>query len=268
MITFSTCWYPLKSKFSETKYKQWMKNMLLNVNNYKLVVYCCPTSLSYLESLIKDNKNIRIIVKPVQKFYNYKYKRFWEINHKKNTSLNKRITWEVNMLWSEKVHFVYETMKQKYFDTEYYGWCDIGYFRCSKKDTPSSLLKKWPNHIKVKNLNPNKIHYANTNLNRNYLNQLFKIVREKNNLGLPIRPIPPTQYSIAGGFFISHKNKLTWWRNTFDKKLSLYFKNNYLVKDDQMIIVDCVFSELEHFQLHYENNSQYDNWFLFQRILL
>ena len=54
----------------------------------------------------------------------------------------------------------------------------------------------------------------------------------------------------------------------FDNKLNLYFKHDELVKDDQIIIADCVFSNLKHFHLCKENTPNLDNWFLFQRFLL
>jgi glycosyltransferase involved in cell wall biosynthesis len=49
--------------------------------------------------------------------------------------------------------------------------------------------------------------------------------------------------------------------------LELYFNHNYLVKDDQIIVADCIFSRIEGFNLILENNPKYDNWFLFQRFL-
>jgi hypothetical protein len=52
--------------------------------------------------------------------------------------------WELNMLWSEKIAFVQETIRNHYFDTEYYGWCDIGYFRNRQADTHTSNLMSWP----------------------------------------------------------------------------------------------------------------------------
>jgi len=96
---------------------------------------------------------------------------------------------------------------------------------------------------------------------------MYKIINAKSETGLPVNPIPPHQNSVAGGFFILHKNKIDWWAKTFDTKLELYFKNNYLVKDDQIILVDCILSGQENFLLFREAN-QYDNWFMFQRILL
>jgi hypothetical protein len=97
---------------------------------------------------------------------------------------------------------------------------------------------------------------------------LTKIVNNKNHLGLPLHEIPAIQNSVAGGFFIIHKDKINWWSESYDKKLELYFKNNYLVKDDQIILVDCILSNLNDFLLFRENNQHFDNWFMFQRIYL
>ena len=117
-------------------------------------------------------------------------------------------------------------------------------------------------------LDKNKICYACINNDNGYINYLHKIVNNKNQLGLPVNEIPAIQNSIAGGFFIIHKDKINWWTETYDKKLELYFKNNYLVKDDQIILVDCILSNPNEFLLFRENNRNLDNWFMFQRILL
>ena len=46
----------------------------------------------------------------------------------------------------------------------------------------------------------------------------------------------------------------------------LYFDNDYLIKDDKILIIDCVFTYPENFQLYRENIEYFDNWFMFQRI--
>ena len=48
----------------------------------------------------------------------------------------------------------------------------------------------------------------------------------------------------------------------------LYFDNNYIVKDDQLILIDCILTEIDKFTLYRENHPIYDNWFMFQRILM
>ena len=112
-----------------------------------------------------------------------------------------------------------------------------------------------------------KIHYACISNDNNNLKYLNKVISKKNNFGLPNQPIPPNQNSVAGGFFILHKDKMKWWRETYYEKLELYFKHDYLVKDDQIIVVDCIFSNFNEFNLIRENDIKYDSWFLFQRYL-
>ena len=264
-ITFSSSFYILKSKFDETTYINWMNNFISIVNEFYLVIYTDEKSVKYIDTT--NNPRIKIIIKPVYQFYTYKYKELWIQNHKKNTLLNNRIEWEVNMLWNEKIWFTNETYKNKYFETDYYGWCDIGYFRNNNNNINTSNLMNWGNNSKIEKINKNFVLYGLINNDLQYINNLKNIINTKNDISLPKTPIPQDQSSIAGGFFICHKDKLEWWVETYYKKLDLYLTNNYLVKDDQIIIADCIFSQIKEFSLSREKYPFYDNWFMFQRLL-
>lgn len=257
-ITFSSCFYVIKSKFDPSTYVVWMNNFLSIVKNFNLVIYTDAESAKYIQTY--GNPRIKIVQKPFEEFHCYKYKDKWIQNHEKNVLLNHRTCWELNMLWSEKVNFVYDTVCAKYFETEFYGWCDIGYFRNRNNDTNTRLLGSWPSEDKIMALDKNKIHYALVNNDKSFINSLCYLVN--NNL-----EVPPNQTSIAGGFFISHKERVEWWKNTYYSKLDELFNKYALIKDDQIIIANCVFSSLKDFQLYIEK-SNYDNWFMFQRVLL
>jgi hypothetical protein len=130
-----------------------MNNFISIVNNFNLVIYTDENSSKYIDT--KENPKIKIIIKPIEEFYNYKYKDFWVENHKKNFSLNEKSCWELNMLWSEKISFVKETIERRYFDTNFYGWCDIGYFRNrlgEYTDTNTKLLSNWANKEQINKL--------------------------------------------------------------------------------------------------------------------
>jgi len=247
-----------------------MNNFISIVNQFNLVIYTDEKSVQYINTL--GNPKIKVIIKPIDQFYNYKYKDFWIENHKKNYLLNDMSCWascwELNMLWSEKIWFVKETIEKKHFDTEFYGWCDIGYFRNRSTDTHTHNLTNWGNNREILEGNIDKICYACISNDDAYINYLSKIINAKNENGLPTQQIPADQNSIAGGFFVLHKDKINWWSSTYDEKLELYFKNNYLVKDDQIILVDCILSNLSKFTLFTEINQPFDNWFMFQRIYL
>jgi hypothetical protein len=242
-----------------------MNNFISIVNKFNLVIYTDENSFKYIDT--KNNPKIKIIIKSLDKFYNYKYKDYWIKNHENNHLLNDKSCWELNMLWSEKIQFVKQTYENKYFDTEFYGWCDIGYFRNRPHDIHTSRLTNWGNNQVILRNNIDKISYACIKNDDGYMNFLHNLVNSRNDKNLPVIPIPAHQNSIAGGFFILHKNNIEWWTTTYDNKLKLYFENNYLVKDDQIILVDCILSNLDKFNLFRENNDHFDNWFMFQRIL-
>lgn len=265
-ITFSSCFYIIKSKFDPSIYIQWMNNFISIVNEFNLVIYTDEKSAQYINT--RENPRIKVIIKPIDQFHNYAYKDSWIENHKKNYLLNDKSCWELNMLWAEKVWFVKETIERKYFDTSFYGWCDIGYFRNRPDDLHTSQLAHWGNNLQLLENNKDKIGYACINNDNGYMNYLYKIVNNKNQHGLPVQEIPAHQNSIAGGFFFLHKDKIGWWSATFDSKLQLYFKHEYLVKDDQILLVDCILSQLDAFTLFRENQPGLDNWFMFQRIHL
>jgi hypothetical protein len=202
----------------------------------------------------------------MEEFYNYKYKTFWINNHQVNTELNTKVSWEVNMLWSEKICFVEKTATHYFKDVPdaWYGWCDIGYFRPQSAGClTASQIQTWPDPQRLAQLDPAKIHYALVNP---YIAELIQCVKNRDpHTGIP--NIPPDQISVAGGFFLTIKDNLEYWAKTFDEKLELYFQHGALVKDDQMIIIDCILSDPTRFKLHREENPGYDNWFMFQRLL-
>ena len=258
-VTFSTCWYIFKAKFDPSVYNNWIHNFLSMVNNFNLVVYTDEIGYNTI-SKYKENPRILIVIKPLEQFYNYRYIEFFKKNHKKNHLLNNMVDYRVNMLWCEKVHFVNETINEKYFDTEFYGYCDIGYFRNRNNDTNTLELENWCNpEIIEKKLKKDKIYYACVNNNNEYIKNLISIINRRED-------IPSNQVSIAGGFFICHYDLVSWWREQFDLTLYSYFMNNKLVKDDQIIIADFIFRNIAKFALIKETGVK-DNWFLFQRYL-
>lgn len=273
LITLSTCWYILKSKFNSNTYSNWIKNILSIVNNFNLVIYTDTESLKQIFSLIDvSSKKIKIVIKPLEDFYTYKYKEFWIKNHgTSNLNLHKNIDWKLNMLWNEKVFFVNETIKNKYFDTLYYGWCDIGYFRNRHNDLHTTNLSKWPNNIKLLDIPFNKdcIHYGCVQNNTNTYLNLSNDIKNHYTNKLTCQPtIQIEEICFAGGFFILNGKLIDMYVRLYNEKLQYYFTKNFIIKDDQSIIMDIIFTNPNLFYVHKEYNLTYDNWFMFQRLLV
>ena len=273
IITFITCWYEMKSKFSSNHYLIWIKNLLSIVKNFNLVIYTDEKSYISLLPLIKNNERIKIIIKPITDFYTYKYKENWIKNHESSTmELHRQTDWQLNMLWNEKVFFIENAIKNRYFNSLYYGWCDIGYFRNGPDDLHTKYLSQWPNKIKLLQ-NPfskKAIHYGCVQNDPNNYTSLFNdIMNHYNNNSLP-KSAPTNKYGaicFAGGFFILKPELIHHYAQLYDEKLKYYFNNNYFIKDDQMIIMDIIFTNQSLFCIHKEENPKFNNWFMFQRLL-
>ena len=275
LITFSTCWYIVKSKFPISTYLEWIKNLFSIVNNFNLVIYTDTDGYNLLKQLIltdnflKKKDKVKFIIKPMNKFYGYRYKDEWIKNHNNSQlSLHKKVDWQLNMLWCEKIHFVNETLRNKYFDTIFYGWCDIGYFR-ELSYKKMELLIGGPSPLTLLTKFSNKIHYGcvQTDAMKYKMLQNDVVTHYNNNTikksSPPISSEKIEEICFSGGFFILTKPLAEIYNRIFDIKLQYYFKNGFTVKDDQQIIMDCIFTNPQLFQIHFS-----ENWFMFQELLL
>lgn len=266
MVTIISCYYILKNKYPNEEYLKWIRNFSL-ITKCNIIVYTNKESRPIIEPLLEHNKQITIVEKEFEEFYMFSYKDKWVSNHERNNELNHRsrynIDWKLNPLWNEKIAFVQDAMQR--FPSkkdEWYIWCDIGYFRNERNGLSAEQIKQWPNIDKIHSLDKTKIYY-----NQVYgfnIEPFIKRILDKNVYGLPNVPIQANQMSIGGGFFIIHASKFQWWFDTFYSKVQLYFRHDYLIKDDQMIILNCVVDQPSHFELVQDRSYV---WFAFQRFL-
>lgn len=269
MLTLVSSWYIIPSKFLPTQYYQWINNLLYvhSGGNFNLVIFTNVDS-KHIFQKYEHNPRIKIIIREKSNFFTLKkYGIKWIQNHQKNDSVNNKYGWELNMLWCEKIHMVYETIKLKYFNTEWYGWCDIGYFR---DILPEDI--NWPNNDIITILNKQKIYYNEINSDEcdcfTDINKLKLIINDKNpETKLPNEEIPFNQISISGGFFLIHPSNIDKWFYLFYNKLDLYFNYDRLIKDDQMLIINCIYDNeySKHFEIITDN--KFNSWFYFRKFL-
>jgi hypothetical protein len=293
-ITFSSCLYYIKNRHGNDKHMNWFRDFIRVVNRFNLVIYTGKREYDFICNEIQQldevsQRKIKVILKPFSEFHNYKYERFWMDNNARAESKLKDITdWHLNMLWCEKTHFVRETIEKQYFDTEYYGWCDIGYFR----DTLSSdayrerIHKHWPNPNKIAILHKDKVYYGcnipPSELDKcyNYHGRHFHLSNIDATTGIPIDLYNPRAHMLSGGFYITGRKKALWWCWRFQEILERYITNNVVIQDDQHIIAHCVFVSntsgiswergiIRDFCILTVNETNVDKlWFLFRDFLL
>jgi hypothetical protein len=288
-ITFSSCLYLVKNRHGYEKHLNWFREFIRVVNRFYLVIYTGENEYPWICDEIRKldeatQRKIKVILKPFSEFHNYKYERFWmENNARPGCKLAQIADWRLNMLWCEKTHFVRETIENRYFDTEYYGWCDVGYFRDTL--SPGSAYRErirehWPNPDKINRLHKDKVYYgcniSPSNLHKcyTYYAQHFQNTAKIDAVtGIPRESYPPRAHMLSGGFYITGREKALWWCCRFQEILELYITNNVVIQDDQHIIAHCVFTNggttTTDFCIIKVNETNEDAlWFLFRDVLL
>ena len=236
----------------------WMDNLLTNTDNYNVVLF---TNMETYDEVKKyECDSVHIIMKEFEEFHCAKYD--WINNHKKNDTLNHKsrynTDYRLNMVWNEKVTFVHDVYTRQIFNAEYYCWCDIGYFRNERFP-----LHLWPKQRKLSSIMKNRIYYCQV-ISQQKLNEMFRYYYSKDSI---IKTeLLPNQVSIAGGFFLTHKDNIEWWFEEYYKILDIYYANNWLVKDDQMIIFTAFINNIKNFSLIKSRIG--DPWFAFRDFLL
>jgi hypothetical protein len=286
-LTIVSCFYKINTynfilKHEWEKYIEWITKFLTIVKNFNLVIFMDKYTYDYIcecklnEIIESKSDKIKIVIKEKKDFYCYQYKDYFITNNSKIKFDNyEKMSWEMNLVWAEKLNFVSDVVAKKYFDTEYYAWCDIGYFRNEPTgDLSIEELKEWGNNIKLFD-NPrdiDKIIYGSPHKNfesikiwNNLIKKGVKFILD-NNINAFNETYPR---SVAGGFFILHKTKINWWCQKYYSMLSLYVTTNSVLYHDETILSICAALYPEHFKILIEINSKFDNtWRLFQRYLL
>ena len=302
-ITFSTCLYNLKNRHGADKHLEWMRGFIRIVNRFYLVIYTDEETYDFIVNEVRKldaetGSQIKVVIKPYTEFYNYKYAEYWKSNNNNpECKLYGVADWCLNMLWCEKVHFVHETIERRYFDTdtEYYGWCDIGYFRDTLTMSASMtgrvrntrtayskmIRERWPNPAKINALDKNRVYYG-CNVRPNNMSVALKYYSEhfsNINTGseLPRIIYDKRAHFISGGFFITGREKIKWWTHTFQTTLEKYIAHNVVIHDDQQLISDCIFKRNtstgsiceNDFCITKVNETLPDKlWFMFRELLL
>ena len=239
-LTLSTCWYTFKNKHNTGKYIEWMKNFLNYVDNFNLIIYTNQNSVDIFKNFSLSDR-VKIVILEKEDWDLIKYEQQLLNNFERNIYLKNQLSFEVWLVYLQKTYLVKKTIKDNHFDTKFYGWCDIGYFR-------NTTAKDWATSRSLNKLSPEKINYC---LMKNlFIDKLRFFLNQKDfSMNEARKKIPPNQQSIAGGFFVGNKEKCLEWSGFFDTTLMYYLNNNLLIKDDQIIILDCVLQKETFFNL-------------------
>lgn len=286
-LTLVSAFYVLeRAKFPKETYIRWLGNLIniMRMNPYLLLVlYTDRHSAQWIPLWVRDGTmpTIHVVIRELSEFHMYRFANHWRRNHEANHLLRMTTAWELNMLWSEKVWFLKGAHDAAVVKTPFYAWCDAGYFRDRSESedlcTGGGLnYMQWARPARMAQLDSSKIYYSLINTDRGFLGRLKQLVANKDpTTRLPRVAIPDSQVSIGGGFCLLAPAMITNWCEEYTYKLEDYFHAGRLVKDDQIILADCIFSaatthdsKSRFFLVNEGTGTTYDPWFVFQRFLM
>ena len=251
-ITIVTCYLDIdKSKHGKENYKNWIINYLSIIKNNNIVIYCnCERTIKLILELRNNFLNKTKIVKiNIEDLYTYRYIDYFTKDNKKDPE--KYHVTELYLIWNNKVAFMYDAFKNKYFDTEYYMWTDIGMLREEKL-------------YDILNANDFKCNVEKLNKNKIILLKLNNFTKEELSYK---KTIMPYKYKTGinrcgGGAIISSKFLMEKWFNIYYSMLDTFISNDFFAGKDQNILNNIYIKYGDDlFDLVEPNDYNLDKWF-------
>jgi hypothetical protein len=195
-----------------------------------VVIYCDPQWEEKMLNLRKG-KELATLILPT-KFEDLdcaspEFMEYWEKDHARDTEKSMHNT-NLYVVWNEKSAMVHRAIAKNPFGTEFYMWCDIGYFR-NVSDTQN--LNTWPSkafletaskeHMYLLNIEPFKM--GELDIRENGLTKSFE-----------------QKCRIGGGIFLGHKYVWGPWVTAYYQTLKDYMHHNYFAGKDQNILATVV----------------------------
>jgi hypothetical protein len=240
------------SKASDSKYKEWMKNMLIIDN--PMVIFCDKETREFIEELRIDKKDKTVvIIINIKDFYSYKYVNEYINNYKIDKEQSVGHSPILYMIWSEKSNFLKRAIELNHFNTDYFLWVDIGCFRRTNID-----YLNWPNPSRISKMNKNKV-------------LLLSVVpftsSELNCFNKEDLPLFQFTNRIGGTIFGGGKEILLKWHDLYYEMVEYFISINRFIGKDQSIMNSVYLLNREICDLiNWEPDCQ-DPWFYIQDYL-
>jgi hypothetical protein len=238
-VTIVTCYFEIPSKYSTSKYDEWMRNMLLNIET-PMIIYCDSKSIQKIGQLRSGFiKTTLLIQTEITDFMCYKYLEDWKRTLELDSSKDIHNI-ELYMIWAEKSAFLKKSVEMNPFKSYFFMWCDIGYFRNTVCHIPAEKLRHFPSLNKINQLPRNKMLL---------LSLLYYY----------------TQPKIGGGMFGGFSDTIMSWYKIYYEILEEFFATNKFAGQDQVIMKEITIRYPELCNCIHAGMS--DDWFFLHRIL-
>jgi hypothetical protein len=246
--TIITAYFEINSKYPKEQYDEWMQIMLRNIAT-PMIIFCDAKSGDKIRNYRSEYPLATVIIQTeISEFYNYKYLEQWKKTLELDNEKHLHNT-ELYMIWAEKSQFLKLGAEKNPFRSEFFLWCDIGYFRNTPEQVPIAELRNFPNIDKIKILPRCRILMLLVNhIPLNKLDGMHYIVQK-----------------IGGGMFGGFRETIAGWANAYDAALNIFFTNNIFAGQDQLIM-RFIIDKVPNLCLCI-NSPSFEDWFLLHRLL-
>lgn len=143
--TIVTAYFDVPSKHSRKQYYSWMQNFFSLKD--AMVVFTSPDLYPVIANMRKDHmRRTQIITMHLNETLMFREygEDFWIQQHNIDPEQKIHKDYYVYVIWNEKLEFLQKAVAWNFFQSSYFAWFDIGYFR-TKDYNNVELLKKIPN---------------------------------------------------------------------------------------------------------------------------
>jgi hypothetical protein len=156
------------------------------------------------------------------------------------------------IIWNEKTKFVMDAIGNNFFDTNYFCWCDIGYFRDDNYHS-----KNFPTLTNI--TQKNKLYILQLHPFTSIEKDMLALIKKKDNHLLNIFQ---TIVHLSGNCFIGHDSSWNEWNKNYYAIMDKLIENDSFIGKDQdiMALVSGLYPETVSL-------IEQDNWFFFQKYL-
>jgi len=211
-----------RHRFSD--YLKWVNN-LLKIN--KPIVFFVQPNISDIIKKKRPNKFKNKTIWIERNFSNlYAYKNY--LKQFKETYIidraKSRHSIDLYIIWSEKVNFLKESIKNNYFNTKYFFWVDAGLF---KQKNMENYVNNWPSISKVRK-DPRVILNGIRKIEKDEFTKLMKFDHSTHQKFM-------NDFNVAGGFFGGRNDYLMKFIKLYYKVIDIFYNKKIYIGTDQNI---------------------------------
>jgi hypothetical protein len=238
-------------KHDVAAFHRWLKKML-GVRT-PMVVYTDQNNAELVSELVASIRGAElmditeIVVIDITEFLVHKYDPIFREQWKGDQE-NLYHTVELYKIWNEKLEFVRKVVEKNPFDSKYFFWIDLGYFRGRKAAEEHILEHNWPSAGRVHLLDDNKLLVLRMRQIHQDHCDSYETISQK--FGW---------FGISGNLFGGTKTAVTAFHSQFYPTLEAMAEQNYFIGKDQTIYcaVACAHPDLVHSVGTCENDWSY-----------